>query len=62
MNFAKSDAGQFIFNLLRAFGLTPQQWRELDPRDTTFLTHAFIEELERKQRSRREQQMRLRRR
>jgi hypothetical protein len=41
VSLAKSHEGQFLFHLLREFSLTPQQWRELDPRDRTFLASAF---------------------
>ena len=45
VGYAASNEGQFIFTLLKDFGLTPAQWREMDPRDATFLTSAFAERL-----------------
>lgn len=33
-----------MFQLLSKFGLTPQQFRDLDVRDATFLLNAFNEE------------------
>lgn len=45
VGYAASNEGQFIFTLLKDFGLTPAEWREMDPRDMTFLTSAFAERL-----------------
>tara|TARA_R110001592_G_scaffold187216_4_gene431866 strand:+ start:444 stop:617 length:174 start_codon:yes stop_codon:yes gene_type:complete len=55
VTYSQSNEGQFIFVLLKDFGITPSQWREMDPRDTTFLTSAFAERLaqEKKARDRR---------
>lgn len=33
-----------MFQLLAKFGLTPQQFRDLDVRDATFLVNAYNEE------------------
>ena len=44
MNFAKTEQGQFIFQIMTALGITPQQWRELDPRDSVYLWTAFSEQ------------------
>jgi hypothetical protein len=43
VNWSASNEGQFFFQLLRDFGITPQEWREMDPRDTAFLANGFAE-------------------
>jgi len=44
MEHSASTEGQWLFQLLTLFGLTPQQWRDLDLRDATFLAGAFNEQ------------------
>lgn len=44
MTFARTDEGIFYFQLLSALGMTPQQWRELDPREAAYLATAFSEQ------------------
>lgn len=43
IEFSKTDDGQFYFHLFKALGMTPNQWRSLDPRDSVFLASAFNE-------------------
>lgn len=58
--YAASNEGQFIFALLKDFGLTPAQWRVMDPRDVAYLSSAFAERL-RLEKEQREQASRRRR-
>jgi len=51
--FAKSSEGQFYFHLFSHLGITPQDWRELDPRDAAFLANAFVQMNENKARQQR---------
>ena len=41
MTLAESHEGQFLFHLLAHLGMTPAEWRNLDPRDMMFLRSAF---------------------
>lgn len=41
MNYSQTLEGQFYFHLLKEFGMTPQEWRELDPRDSAYLANAY---------------------
>jgi len=43
IDFSKTDEGQFYFHLFSELGITPDQWRSMDPRDTAFLAVAFNE-------------------
>lgn len=45
VGYAATNEGQFIFALLRDFGITPAEWRVMDPRDIAFLSAAFAERL-----------------
>jgi len=60
VTFSHTIEGQFYFHLLKELGMTPQQWRELDPRDSAFLANAFAESKrrERDEMKRRQQQQR----
>ena len=50
MSFSATKEGQFYFHLLKEFGLTPAEWRALDPRDSTFLIHGFTNMMKEKKR------------
>lgn len=39
--YASSDEGQFLFELLAYLGMGLPQWLELDPREAHFLATAF---------------------
>ena len=60
VGYAASDEGQFIFTLLKDFGITPAEWREMDPRDIVFLTGAFAERLRLEKQAREDSQRRKR--
>lgn len=42
-NFATSDHGQWWFELLKDFGLTPTEWGELEPHEKLYLEKASQE-------------------
>tara|TARA_R110001592_G_scaffold67354_6_gene206559 strand:- start:8548 stop:8739 length:192 start_codon:yes stop_codon:yes gene_type:complete len=56
VTFATSDRGQFTFEMLAYVGITPQQWRDLDQRDATFIQMAFAEKNKRLNNQQRRQQ------
>ena len=64
IDFAKTDEGQFYFHLFKELGITPDEWRAMNPRDTVFLALAFNEmnrrESEELQRGNNEQRARAR--
>ncbi len=39
--YAESDEGQFLFHLFCELGITPNDWRNLDPRDARYLVAAY---------------------
>ena len=43
MTDAQSDNGQFIYSMLVELGITPDEWRNMDPRDTLWLLTAHSE-------------------
>ena len=43
MTEAQSDHGQFIYAMLVELGITPDEWRNMDPRDTLWLLTAHSE-------------------
>lgn len=43
MTDAQSDNGQFIYAMLVELGITPDEWRNMDPRDTLWLLTAHSE-------------------
>ena len=43
MTEAKTDHGQFIYAMLVELGITPEEWRHMDPRDTLWLLTAHSE-------------------
>ena len=47
MIYAKSDEGQLVFDLLCTIGMTPDEFRNLDPRDSHFLLYAHTEKYRR---------------
>lgn len=60
VNWSASNEGQFFFQLLSQFGITPQEWREMDPRDTAFLANAFAEMKHREHQAMKRQQLKAR--
>jgi hypothetical protein len=40
---AQSDNGQFIYAMLVELGITPNEWRNMDSRDTLWLLSAHSE-------------------
>lgn len=46
-SFATSDVGQWWFELLREFGLTPTEWGQLDQTERRYLEAASIEHRDR---------------
>ena len=42
VNFSGSDEGQTLYLILREHRITPQEWREMDPRDCAFLANGFV--------------------
>lgn len=43
MTDAQSDNGQFIYAMLVELGITPNEWRNMDSRDTLWLLTAHSE-------------------
>ena len=62
VTYATTLEGQFYFALLKEFSMTPQEWRELDPRDSAFLANAFAESKRRENEHIKRRQMASRRR
>ena len=44
MEYSATTEGQFVFQLLAKFGLTPQEFRDMNVVDATFLVNAYNEE------------------
>ena len=50
---SQSPDGQYLFALLTTIGITLDEWRDLDPRDSVFYSAAFSEQNRQKNKTRR---------
>ena len=56
MKDAESESGQFLFHLMKEFGITPKEWREMDSRDTLWLISAYSDKNRRENRIHKQRQ------